>query len=136
MVECWLRLGEVSGSIHSQGPRHTKDVIKMIPIVSLFSTEHSNTGSFSRMKKSGIEILQSRRSLAVVAGMKKTNDHAEPTKVEQYIKKKNADLCRHKQNKSYFPYRLQKHKIHEAVQLFTYDFYIFRESISHQRRLV
>jgi len=26
---------------------------------------------------------RSRRSLAVVAGMKKTNDHAEPTKVER-----------------------------------------------------
>ena len=28
--------------------------------------------------RSGIEMLRSRRSLAVVAGMKKTNDHAEP----------------------------------------------------------
>ena len=32
--------------------------------------------------KSGIEILRSRSSLAVVAGMKKTNDHAEPTNAE------------------------------------------------------
>jgi len=32
--------------------------------------------------RSGIEILRSRRSLTVVAGMKKLNDHAEPTKVE------------------------------------------------------
>ena len=31
----------VPGSIHSQGPRHTKDVIKMVPVVPLFSTEHS-----------------------------------------------------------------------------------------------
>ena len=30
--------------------------------------------------KSGIEILQSRRLLAVVAGMKNPNDYAEPTK--------------------------------------------------------
>jgi len=29
------------------------------------------------------KILQSQRSLAVVAGMKKPNDHAEPTKVER-----------------------------------------------------
>ena len=29
------------------------------------------------------KILRSQRSLAVVAGMKKTNDHAEPTKVER-----------------------------------------------------
>jgi len=32
---------------------------------------------------SGKEILRSRRSLAVVTGMKKKNDHAEPTKVER-----------------------------------------------------
>jgi len=30
-----------------------------------------------------LKILRSRRSLNVVAGMKKTNDHAEPTKVER-----------------------------------------------------
>jgi len=32
---------EVPGSIPSQGPRHTKDIIKMVPVVPLFSTEHS-----------------------------------------------------------------------------------------------
>jgi len=32
---------EVPGSIPSQGPRHTKDVIKMVPVVLLFCTEHS-----------------------------------------------------------------------------------------------
>ena len=32
---------EVPGSIPSQGPRHTKDVIKMVQVVPLFSTEHS-----------------------------------------------------------------------------------------------
>ena len=26
---------------YSQGPRHTKDIIKMVPVVPLFSTEHS-----------------------------------------------------------------------------------------------
>ena len=31
---------EVPGSIPSQGPRHTKDVITMVPVVPLFSTEH------------------------------------------------------------------------------------------------
>ena len=41
VVECWLRVQEVPGSIPSQGPRHTKDVIKMVPVVPLFSTEHS-----------------------------------------------------------------------------------------------
>ena len=38
---CWLRVREVLGSIPSQGPRHTKCVIKMVPVVPLFSTEHS-----------------------------------------------------------------------------------------------
>ena len=33
VVECWLRVREVPGSIPSQGPRHTKDVIKMVPVV-------------------------------------------------------------------------------------------------------
>jgi len=33
---------EVSGSIPSQGPRYTKDVIEMVPVVPLFSNEHSN----------------------------------------------------------------------------------------------
>ena len=41
VVECWHRVREVPGSIHCQGPRHTKDVIKMVPVVPLFSTQHS-----------------------------------------------------------------------------------------------
>ena len=40
VVECWLRMREVPGSIPSQGPRHTKDAIEMVPVVPLFSTEH------------------------------------------------------------------------------------------------
>ena len=32
---------ECPGFNPSQGPRHTKDVIKMVPVVPLFSTEHS-----------------------------------------------------------------------------------------------
>ena len=36
LVECWLRVRDVPGSIPSQGPRHTKDVIKMVPVVPLF----------------------------------------------------------------------------------------------------
>ena len=28
VVKCWLRVREVPGSIPSQGPRHTKDVMK------------------------------------------------------------------------------------------------------------
>ena len=48
VVECWLPVREVPSSIPSQGPRHTKDVIKMVLVVPLFSTEHY--GSFSRIK--------------------------------------------------------------------------------------
>ena len=33
---------EVPGLIPSQGPRHTKDVIKMVPVVPLFGTQHLN----------------------------------------------------------------------------------------------
>ena len=40
VVECWLRVPEVPGSIPSQGPRHTKDVIKMVPVVPWLSTQH------------------------------------------------------------------------------------------------
>ena len=39
-VECWLQVREVLGSIPRQGLRHTKDVIKMVPVVLLFSTQH------------------------------------------------------------------------------------------------
>ena len=41
VVECWHRVQEVPGSIPSQGLHHTKDVIKMVPVLLLFSTEHS-----------------------------------------------------------------------------------------------
>ena len=54
VVECWLRVREVPGSTPSPGPRHTKDVIK--------------NGTRNPSK----------------SGMKKPNDHAEPTKVERY----------------------------------------------------
>jgi len=40
VVEGWLRVQEVTDSIPSQGPCHTKDVIKMVPVVPLFSTQH------------------------------------------------------------------------------------------------
>ena len=40
VVECWLWVREVPGSISSQGPRHTKDVMKMVPVILLFSTQH------------------------------------------------------------------------------------------------
>ena len=41
VVEYCIRVREVLGSIPSQGQRHTKDVIKMVPVVPLFNTEHS-----------------------------------------------------------------------------------------------
>ena len=40
VVEYWRRVREVPGSIPSQGPRHTKDVIERVPAVPLFTTEH------------------------------------------------------------------------------------------------
>ena len=40
VVECLLRVREVQGSIPSQGPRHTKEFIKMVPVVHFFSTQH------------------------------------------------------------------------------------------------
>ena len=40
VVECWHRVREVPGSIPRQGLRHTKDVIKMVPVVPLFGTQH------------------------------------------------------------------------------------------------
>ena len=39
VVECWHRMREVPVSIPSQGPRHTKDVIKMVPVIPLFNTQ-------------------------------------------------------------------------------------------------
>ena len=37
MVECWLRVWEVLDSIPSQGVRHTKEVLKMVPTVLLLA---------------------------------------------------------------------------------------------------
>ena len=39
VVEYWHRVQEVWSSIPSQGPRHTKDVIKTVLVVTLFSTQ-------------------------------------------------------------------------------------------------
>ena len=82
---------EVPGSIPSQGPRHTKDVIKMVPVVPLFSTEHSKGKILAlsqelRYKKINVmDTIWDRKSfeVVVIVGLKKTNDHAEPTKVER-----------------------------------------------------
>ena len=41
VVWCWLRVREVPDSTSSQGPRHTNYVIKMVPVVPSFNTEHS-----------------------------------------------------------------------------------------------
>ena len=40
VVDCWRRVREAPGSILSQGPRHTKYVIKLVPAVPLFDTQH------------------------------------------------------------------------------------------------
>ena len=48
VVECWLRVLEVP----SQGPCNTEDLIKIVSVVPLLSTQNlqGNTGSFSRIK--------------------------------------------------------------------------------------
>ena len=75
VVECWHQVLEVPGSIPSQGPI---DVIKMVPEVLSFSTVINVMDKIWDKK-----ILRSWRSLAVVAGKKNPNDHAEPTKVKR-----------------------------------------------------
>ena len=87
VVECWLRVREVPVSIPSQGLRHTKDVRKMVPVVSLFITEHlkGKILALSQELRKEINVMDTiwdRKSfeVAVVAGMKKPIDHAEPTK--------------------------------------------------------
>ena len=77
---------EVPGSIPSQGPRHTKDVIKMVPVVPLFSTEHSKTKilALSQELRSGIENPSKSEVIGRCGGDgKKNNDHVETTKVER-----------------------------------------------------
>ena len=81
---------EIPGSIPSQGPRHTKDVIKMVPIVPLFwhSTSKREILALSEEKKIGQKIGDTNPSKSEVIGRcggdwKKTNYHAEQTKVER-----------------------------------------------------
>ena len=53
VVECWHRVREVPGSIPSQGPRHTKDVLKIVPEefpCLALDIKNGNTGFFSRIK--------------------------------------------------------------------------------------
>ena len=40
VVEWWLGVQQVPGSIPNHAPRHTKDEIKVVPVVPLFSTQH------------------------------------------------------------------------------------------------
>ena len=87
-----LRVREVPGSIPSQGPRHTKDVIKMVAVVTLFSTEHSKGKILALSEDRKINVMDTiwdKKSpsksevIGRCGGMKKPNDHAEPTKVER-----------------------------------------------------
>ena len=79
VVEYWLRVREVPGSIPSQGPRHNKDDIIMVPVVPLFSNQHCKREILALSQE--LRFLRSRMALAVVAGMKKPNEHAEPEKL-------------------------------------------------------
>ena len=81
---------EVPGSIPSQGPRHTRRY-KMVPVVPLFSTEHSKGKILALSQelrlywiKSGIENPSKSEVIGRCGGDgKKTNDLAQPTKVER-----------------------------------------------------
>ena len=64
VVQCWLRVQEVPGSIPSQGPRHTKDVIKMVPVVPLFSSEHSK-GKILALSQELMDKIWDRKSFEV-----------------------------------------------------------------------
>ena len=78
---------EVPGSIPSQGPRHTKDIIKMEPVVPLFSTQHvkGNTGSFSRIK---IGQKCNGYNLGQKSEVKKMYDYSEPKMLKAKNQKK------------------------------------------------
>ena len=54
-------------------------------------------------------IHRSQRSLAVVAGMKKPNDHAEQTKVERNLKKKESKALIYI-HKYFIPYNIKTKK--------------------------
>ena len=60
VLECWVRVLEVPGSIPSQGPRHTWNIIKIVPVVPLFSTQHKkgNTDSLSDKRKNNNTIFE------------------------------------------------------------------------------
>ena len=87
VVECWHPVPEIPGSIPSQGPRDVKDVIKMVPVVPLFSTQHlkGNTGSFLRIKIGQRKVMDKiwdgnlLKSEVIGHGSedKQMNDHAE-----------------------------------------------------------
>ena len=66
VLECWLRVREVPGSVPSQGPRHTKYVIHMVPVVPLFSTEHWEILALSQeLQISVMDIIWDRKSFEV-----------------------------------------------------------------------
>ena len=104
VLECWLLVRVVPGSIPSQEPRHIKDVIIMVPIVPLFSTQHlkGNTDSYTRIKihvepkSDGYNLGQNSFTIRGVVEMKKTNDHAEQTNFKQTNKKTHLSLLAHR----------------------------------------
>ena len=58
VVESWLWVREVPGSTPSQGPRHTKDVIKLVPEVPLFCTQHWKGKYWLFLKNYDKKIMQ------------------------------------------------------------------------------
>ena len=67
VVEYWHRVREVPGSIPIQGPRHTEDVIKMVPVVPLscLSTEHSKGKYWLFRKINVMDKIWDRKSFEV-----------------------------------------------------------------------
>ena len=73
VVECWLRVRKVPGSIPSQGPRHTKDVIKILVLFQNLRQENNVMDKIWYRSPSKSEAI----------GRCGGDDHAEPTTVER-----------------------------------------------------
>ena len=74
----------------SQGPHFTKDFINMVPVVPLFSPQHSKGEILALSEElrqdKNVNLIQKSFKVGVIGrcgGDEKTNEHAEPTKVER-----------------------------------------------------
>ena len=88
--------------VPSQGPRHTKDVINMVPVVSLFRTQHWKrkywldlSQEFRYENNVMNNIFEVGGHLPLWRGWKTPNDHAEPTQTRT-LKKLQSDQSKDK----------------------------------------